>query len=62
MFFLMISRPGSNLGHVESETRSPGQIKEKPCGHSRGHVFHWIFMKIDMHVLLDDFLLKFESR
>ena len=51
----MISRTSFNLDHVGSKTRSPGQMKEKPFGHSRGHNFHQIFMKIDMHVFLDDF-------
>ena len=31
MFVLMISRSSSKLGHLESKTRSPGQISRKPC-------------------------------
>jgi len=27
-FVLIISRPSSNMGHVRSKTRSPGQILE----------------------------------
>ena len=33
MFVLTISRPSSNMGHVESKTRSPGQILENSCLH-----------------------------
>ena len=28
--FVLISRSSSKLGHMESKTRSPGQIKGKP--------------------------------
>ena len=38
-----------------SETRSPGQIREKPCGHSRGHIFEVIIMNLAQNVCLDDF-------
>ena len=31
MFVLMISRSSFKLGHLESKTRSPGQIKRRPC-------------------------------
>ena len=36
MFVSMRSRPDFKLGHVESKTRSLGQILEKPYKHSRG--------------------------
>ena len=42
----MKSRSSSNMGHVGSKTRSVGQIKEKPCEHSRGHSFCPIFIKL----------------
>jgi len=35
---LTISRPNSNMGHVGSKTRSPGQILGNSCLHSRGHI------------------------
>ena len=34
-----MSRSSSKLGHVESKTRSLGQILEKPSVHSRVHSF-----------------------
>ena len=42
------------MGHVGSKTRSPGQILEKPCGHSTGHSFDPILMKLDQNVCLDN--------
>ena len=38
------------LGHVGSKTRSPGQIIEKPCVHTRGHRFDHKFMKLYQNV------------
>jgi len=38
MFVLTISRPSSNMGHVASKTRSPGQILRNSCLHSRGQI------------------------
>ena len=38
-FFWTISRSSSNLGHVRPKTRSPGQMLENPCLHSRSHIF-----------------------
>ena len=55
MFVLMISRSSSKLGHLELETRSPGQIKGKPCGHYRGLIFEMIIMNLAQNVCLDDF-------
>ena len=39
MFVLMKSRTSLKMGHVESKTRSLGQILEKSCVRSRGHNF-----------------------
>ena len=38
MIILTISQLSSNMGDVGSKTRSVGQIMEKPCEHSRGHL------------------------
>ena len=46
MFIIIISRSDSKLGHVGSKTRSPGQILEKPCVHSKRHSFDTKFMKL----------------
>ena len=54
MFILMMSRSSSISVHVGSKTRSVGQIIEKPCDLSRGHVSHEIFMKIGLNVHLDN--------
>ena len=54
MFILMISRPSSKLGHVGLKTRSPGQVLEKACEHSRGLIFGLIFMKPGQNIYLDD--------
>ena len=40
---LMVIR--SKLCHVGSKTRSQDQILEKPCVHSKGHIFDHKFMK-----------------
>ena len=42
------------MGHVGSNTRSLGQILEKPSVRSRGHIFSWILMKVGQDVCLDD--------
>ena len=41
------------MGYVGSKTRSPGQILEKPCVRSRGHIFSRILMKVGQDVCLD---------
>ena len=46
LLIIIISRSGLKLGHVGSETRSLGQIFEKPCVHSRGHSFNPKFIKL----------------
>ena len=42
MFFLMISRQSSNIGDVESKTRSLGQIEQKSFERSGSHVFNLV--------------------
>ena len=42
------------MGHVGSKTRSLGQILEKPCVCSRGHIFSPIIMKLGQNVSLDE--------
>ena len=49
------------MGHVGSKTRSPGQILEKPCVRSGGHIFSWILMKVGQDVYLDDISDEFEN-
>ena len=39
MLIIIISRSSSKLGCGGSETRSLGQILEKPCVHSKRHSF-----------------------
>ena len=50
------------MGHVGSKTRSVGQIKEKPCEHSRGHSFCPIFIKLAANHHLDNISVKYETR
>ena len=45
------------MGHVGPKTRSLGQILEKPCLRSRGHIFSLMIMKLDQHVCLDEILI-----
>ena len=59
MFVFMISRSSSKLGNLASKTRSLGQIKGKPCLHSRGHIFEVIIMNFAQNVCLDDFWVTF---
>ena len=42
------------MGHVGSKTRSLGQIIQKPCVCSRGHIFSPIIMKLGQNVCLDE--------
>ena len=49
------------MGHVESKTRSLGQILEKACVHSRGHIFGPIIMKHGQDVCLGKILYKCEN-
>ena len=41
-------------GHFESKTKSLGQMVEKPCVCSRGHIFSPIIMKLSQNVCLDE--------
>ena len=54
MFVSMISRSGSNTGHVKSKTRSWGKIKGKHFGHSIGHSFDLILIKPGQNVCLNE--------
>ena len=47
--------------HVGLKTRSPGQILEKPCARSRGHIFNRIIMKLGLIVCLDKMLGELEN-
>ena len=57
----MKSRTSSKMGHVGSKTRSLGQILEKPCVRSRGHILSQILMEVGQDVCLDDILDEFEN-
>ena len=54
MFVLMKSCTSLEVGHVRSKTRSLGQILEKPCVSSRGHILSHIIMKLGQNVCLDE--------
>ena len=60
MFVSIKSGKSSKLGHVGSKTRSLGQILEKPCVRSRGHIFSLILMKLGQNVWLDEISDEFE--
>ena len=60
MIILTISQSSSNMGDVGSKTRSVGQIIEKPCEHSSGHIFGPIFIKLAQNDYLDNISVKFE--
>ena len=59
MIILTISQSNSNMGDSGSKTRSVGQIMEKPCEHSRGHIFGPIFIKLAQNDHLDNISVKF---
>ena len=40
------------MGHVRSKSRSQGQILEKSCVHSGGHIFSLIIMKLGQNFVL----------
>ena len=54
MFVLTISRLSSNMGHVGSKSRSPGQISGNSCLHPRGHICYPILMKLCQNVCFDN--------
>ena len=60
MLIIIMSRSNSKLGHVESKTRSLGQILEKPCVHSRWYSFDSKFMKLYHNV--NDYHIKSSSK
>ena len=45
----------------EFENGSLGQILEKPCVRSRGHILSWILMEVGQDVCLDDISDEFEN-
>ena len=47
--------------HVGSKTRSLGQILEKPCVCSRGHIISPIIMKLGQNVSFDEISNKFQN-
>ena len=47
--------------YVGSKNRSLGQILEKPCVRSRGHIVSPIIMKLGQNVCLDEISDKFEK-
>ena len=49
------------MGHFKSKTRSLCQMLEKPCVHSRGHIFSPMIMKLGQNVCLDEILEQFEN-
>ena len=58
---LMKSHTNLKMGHVGSKTRSLGHILEKPCLHSRGHMFSLIIMKLCQNICLGEVLDMFEN-
>ena len=60
MFVLIKYSNSLNFGKLWSKTRSLGQIKEIPCGHSREHMSCSIDLKIGRNVCLDKISNKFE--
>ena len=57
----MKSRTSLKTGYVGSKTRSLGQILEKPCIRSRGHIFSPFIMKLCQNVCLDEISYQFEN-
>ena len=57
----MKSRTISKMGLVESKTRSLGQILEKPCVRSRGHIFSPLIMKLGQNVCLGEISDQFRK-
>ena len=60
MFVLIKSWTSLKFGHMGSKTRSLGQMLEKPCVRSRGHIFSPILMKLGQNVCLDEISGDFE--
>ena len=55
------SQTSLKMGLVMSKTMSLGQILEKPCVRSRGHIFSMIIMKFSQNVCLDKILDKIKN-
>ena len=51
----MKSGTSLKIGHLGSKARSVGQILEKPCVCSTGHIFSPIIMKLGQNVCLDEY-------
>ena len=49
------------MGHDREKTRSLGQILEKPCVCSRGHIFSPILLELGQNVCLNDISDEFEN-
>ena len=60
MFVLMILRSSLIMGQVGSNSSSLGQILEKSCLHSRGHISWPVFSITDQHVGLGNVLVEFD--
>ena len=65
---MLVSSIFSSLEHevrycdsAVSVTRSLGQILEKPCVHSRGHILSQIILKLGQNVCLNKILDEFEN-
>ena len=61
MFVLMTSQKSLKITHLESKTRSVGQILEKKCVHSRDLFLVQILIKLAQNVCLDDFYDEYEN-
>ena len=49
------------MGHVESKTRSMGQILEKPCVHFRGYILCLILCRLGQNVCFGDVSKEFDN-
>ena len=58
----MKSQTCLKTGQVKLKTRSVGQMLEKPCVRSRGHILSHIILKLGQNVCLDENLDEFENR
>ena len=54
MYVLTVSRPNSNMGHVGSKGRSPGQILLNSYLHSRDHSCDQILINLDQNACLNN--------
>ena len=61
MFAWMKSWTSLIMGHLGLKNRSPGQILEKSCVHSSGHIFSLIFMKLGRNFCFDEVSYEFEK-